>query len=272
MRARRFFHILLTGLLFLLLAVSGASAWLLLSQGGLVQSLDLLEWASQGMVRIHGAQGRLLGPLTLEAVEIQLDGDHYRLHELSLDWVPPALLDKRLDSPYLRAERLELQFAENSTIILPDSLQLPFALHVAALEIGAISRLFEMGIQTELFPLLISIAIGAMIDFAPLFQTPITMIFGLIAQAGIFLTMGIAYATGFFTIQESASIGIIGAADGPTSIYVANRFAPDLLGSISVAAYSYMALVPLIQPPVWISGRAVFIFALPCQKNTKVLR
>ena len=139
MRARRFFHILLTGLLFLLLAVSGASAWLLLSQGGLVQSLDLLEWASQGMVRIHGAQGRLLGPLTLEAVEIQLDGDHYHLHELRLDWVPQALLDKQLDIPYLRAERLELQFAENSTIILPDSLQLPFALHVAALEIGAIS-------------------------------------------------------------------------------------------------------------------------------------
>ena len=138
MRARRFFHILLTGLLFLLLAVSGASAWLLLSQGGLVQSLALLEWASQGTVRIHGAQGRLLGPLTLEAVEIQLDGDHYRLHELRLDWVPKALLDKQLDIPYLRAERLELQFAENSTTTLPDSLQLPFALHVAALEIGAI--------------------------------------------------------------------------------------------------------------------------------------
>lgn len=117
-------------------------------------------------------------------------------------------------------------------------------------EIGAITRLFEMGIQTELFPLLIFIAIGAMIDFTPLFQTPITMVFGLMAQAGIFLTMGIAYSTGFFSIQESAAIGIIGAADGPTSIYVANRFAPNLLGSISVAAYSYMALVPIIQPPV----------------------
>ena len=117
-------------------------------------------------------------------------------------------------------------------------------------EIGAISRLFDMGIATELFPLLIFIAIGAMIDFTPLFQTPITMIFGLMAQAGIFLTMGIAYSTGYFTLQESASIGIIGAADGPTSIYVANRFAPNLLGSISVAAYSYMALVPIIQPPV----------------------
>lgn len=117
-------------------------------------------------------------------------------------------------------------------------------------EVGAISRLFEMGIQTEMFPLLVFIAVGAMIDFTPLFQTPVTMIFGLMAQAGIFLTMGLAYATRFFDLREAASIGIIGAADGPTSIYVANRFAPQLLGSISVAAYSYMALVPIIQPPV----------------------
>ena len=117
-------------------------------------------------------------------------------------------------------------------------------------EVGAISRLFEMGIQTELFPLLVFIAVGAMIDFTPLFQTPVTMIFGLMAQAGIFLTMGLAHATGFFDLREAASIGIIGAADGPTSIYVANRFAPQLLGSISAAAYSYMALVPIIQPPV----------------------
>ena len=73
-------------------------------------------------------------------------------------------------------------------------------------EVGAISRLFEMGIQTELFPLLIFIAVGAMIDFTPLFQTPVTMIFGLMAQAGIFLTMGLAYATGFFDLRE-AEIG-----------------------------------------------------------------
>jgi oxaloacetate decarboxylase beta subunit len=118
------------------------------------------------------------------------------------------------------------------------------------IEIGAVSRLFEMGIQTELFPLLIFIAIGAMIDFSPLFRTPMMMLFGLTAQAGIFLTMWLAYSTGFFTLKEAASIGIIGAADGPTSIYVANRFAPNLLGSISVAAYSYMALVPIIQPPI----------------------
>ncbi len=114
---------------------------------------------------------------------------------------------------------------------------------------GALSFLFQAGIATELFPLLIFIAIGAMIDFTPLFQYPVAFLFGLTAQAGIFLTMGLALLLGF-DIKEAASIGIIGAADGPTSIYVSARFAPHLLGPISVAAYSYMALVPLIQPPV----------------------
>ena len=114
---------------------------------------------------------------------------------------------------------------------------------------GALSILFDAGIANEMFPLLIFIAIGAMIDFSPLFQNPVTFIFGLTAQAGIFLTMGLALLVGF-DIKEAASIGIIGAADGPTSIYVSARFAPHLLGPISVAAYSYMALVPVIQPPV----------------------
>lgn len=114
---------------------------------------------------------------------------------------------------------------------------------------GALSILFDAGIANEMFPLLIFIAIGAMIDFSPLFQNPVTFLFGLTAQAGIFLTMGMALLAGF-DVKEAASIGIIGAADGPTSIYVSARFAPHLLGPISVAAYSYMALVPVIQPPV----------------------
>ncbi|MDL2297804.1 sodium ion-translocating decarboxylase subunit beta [Synergistaceae bacterium OttesenSCG-928-D05] len=114
---------------------------------------------------------------------------------------------------------------------------------------GALSMLFNMGIANELFPLLIFIAVGAMCDFTPLLSNPLMFIFGLTAQAGIFLTMGIALFFGF-NIFEAASIGIIGAADGPTSIYVANRFAPHLLAPISVAAYTYMAMVPLIQPPV----------------------
>lgn len=114
---------------------------------------------------------------------------------------------------------------------------------------GVLTLLYRAGIATELFPVLIFIAIGAMIDFAPLLRNPAMFFFGAAAQVGIFATVLVAIALGF-DLREAASIGIIGAADGPTSIYVANRFAPHLLGPISVSAYSYMALVPLIQPPV----------------------
>lgn len=114
---------------------------------------------------------------------------------------------------------------------------------------GALSILYEAGILTELFPLLIFIAIGAMIDFTPLLQNPRLLLFGAAAQFGIFFTMTVASLFGF-NLKEAASIGVIGTADGPTSIYVASRFAKNLLGPISVAAYSYMSLVPIIQPPV----------------------
>ena len=96
---------------------------------------------------------------------------------------------------------------------------------------GALSILFNAGIANELFPLLIFVAIGAMCDFAPLLTNPKMFIFGFTAQAGIFLTMGLACLMGF-SVKEAASIGIIGAADGPTAIYVANRFAENLLGPI----------------------------------------
>ena len=115
---------------------------------------------------------------------------------------------------------------------------------------GAISVLFDAGIANEMFPLLIFIGIGAMMDFSPVMERPVYALFGLTAQAGIFLTMGLAYYVFGFSVKEAASIGIIGAADGPTSIYVSSRFAPNLLGPISVAAYSYMSMVPVIQPPV----------------------
>ncbi|HOS17028.1 MAG TPA: sodium ion-translocating decarboxylase subunit beta [Bacteroidales bacterium] len=114
---------------------------------------------------------------------------------------------------------------------------------------GALSVFFEAGIATEVFPLLIFVAIGAMIDFSPLFKNPFLLLFGAAAQFGIFFTMFAATLLGF-PLHEAASIGIIGAADGPTSIFVASRFAPELLGPISVAAYSYMALDQIIQPPV----------------------
>ncbi|HQP57958.1 MAG TPA: sodium ion-translocating decarboxylase subunit beta [Petrotogaceae bacterium] len=112
-----------------------------------------------------------------------------------------------------------------------------------------LDTLFNAGIATELFPLLIFIGVGAMIDFTPLLQNPVMLLFGAAAQFGIFFTMLIAGFFGF-SLKEAASIGIIGAADGPTSIYVASKFAKNLLGPISVAAYSYMSLVPIIQPPV----------------------
>ena len=112
---------------------------------------------------------------------------------------------------------------------------------------GFLELLNRVGILTELFPILIFIAIGAMCDFAPLLQNPSLMLFGAAAQFGVFFTLVVATLAGF-PLKEAAAIGIIGAADGPTSIYVATRFAPRLLAPITVAAYSYMSLVPIIQP------------------------
>jgi carboxybiotin decarboxylase len=113
----------------------------------------------------------------------------------------------------------------------------------------ALKVLYNAGIATELFPLLIFVAVGAMIDFTPLLQNPVMLLFGGAAQFGIFFTMAVASLFGF-SLKQAASIGIIGAADGPTSIVVASKFAKELLAPITVAAYSYMALVPIIQPPV----------------------
>ena len=117
-----------------------------------------------------------------------------------------------------------------------------------AVERGALSVLFDAGITNELFPLILFIGIGAMIDFGPLLSNPKLMIFGAAAQFGIFFTLCLASV--FFPINDAASIAIIGAADGPTSIVVAQKLNSQYLGAIMVAAYSYMALVPIIQPPV----------------------
>ncbi|WP_312520197.1 sodium ion-translocating decarboxylase subunit beta [Anaerospora sp.] len=116
-------------------------------------------------------------------------------------------------------------------------------------EEGFLVVLYKMGIANELFPVLIFIAIGAMCDFSPLIRRPSVMLFAAAAQFGIFTTAIGATLVGF-SFPHAASIGIIGAADGPTTIYVASRYAVDLLGPLSVAAYSYMSLVPVIQPPV----------------------
>jgi sodium ion-translocating decarboxylase beta subunit len=114
---------------------------------------------------------------------------------------------------------------------------------------GFLKILLDAGIITELFPVLIFVAVGAMVDFTPLFRMPVMIFFGAAAQFGIFATILVAVLFKF-DLKTAAAIGIIGAADGPTAIYVASKFATDYLGPISVAAYSYMSLVPLIQPPV----------------------
>lgn len=126
----------------------------------------------------------------------------------------------------------------------PESLQA-----MAKDDTGFLRTIYNAGIANELFPLLIFIGIGAMTDFGPLLENPKILLFGAAGQCGIFLTLLLALALGF-TELHAVSIAVIGACDGPTAIYVASQYAPELLGPISVAAYSYMALVPIIQPPI----------------------
>lgn len=116
-------------------------------------------------------------------------------------------------------------------------------------EVGVLTLLFDSGIADELFPLLLFIGIGAMIDFEPLLSNPKLFLFGAAAQFGIFFTLSMARLFNF-DLHDAASIAIIGAADGPTSIFVANVLNSQYIGAITVAAYSYMALVPIVQPPV----------------------
>ena len=120
---------------------------------------------------------------------------------------------------------------------------------------GVLYMFYQVGIETGAFPLIIFMGVGAMTDFGPLLANPKTLFLGAAAQFGIFATLlGAVGLTSLglmdFTLADAAAIGIIGGADGPTSIYVASKLAPDLLGAIAVASYSYMALVPLIQPPI----------------------
>ncbi|MGP1488713.1 MAG: sodium ion-translocating decarboxylase subunit beta [Peptoanaerobacter stomatis] len=115
---------------------------------------------------------------------------------------------------------------------------------------AGVLRIIYSGIKSNLFPCLIFMGVGAMTDFGPLIANPISLLLGAAAQLGIYMAFTFANLTGLFTPQEAASIGIIGGADGPTSIFIANNLAPHLTAPIAVAAYSYMALIPLIQPPI----------------------
>lgn len=116
-------------------------------------------------------------------------------------------------------------------------------------EEGFLKVIYDAGIATELFPLLIFVGIGAMTDFGPLLENPKIFLLGAAGQFGIFLTLSLALVLGF-SKMDAVAIGIIGACDGPTAIYVTSKYAPHLLGAVSVAAYSYMSLVPVIQPPI----------------------
>ena len=115
---------------------------------------------------------------------------------------------------------------------------------------SGVLRIIYNGIKSNLFPCLIFMGIGAMTDFGPLIANPISLLLGAAAQFGIYITFMAASALPIFTAKQAAAIAIIGGADGPTSIYIANNLAPELLAPIAVAAYSYMALIPLIQPPI----------------------
>ena len=115
---------------------------------------------------------------------------------------------------------------------------------------GGLLDLLYIGVKSSLFPCLIFIGIGAMTDFGPLIANPISLLLGAAAQIGIFVTYLFSVLSGMFSQRQGGAIGIIGGADGPTAIYTASRLAPELLGAIAIAAYSYMALVPVIQPPI----------------------
>jgi oxaloacetate decarboxylase beta subunit len=144
-------------------------------------------------------------------------------------------------------------------------------------EHGILRYFYENGILTEIFPVLIFLGIGAMTDFSPLLENPKIILLGAAGQFGIFLTLLLALAVGFDKL-DAVAVAIIGACDGPTAIYVSSKYAPHLLGAVSVAAYSYMSLVPLIQPPIMrllTTDRerkiVMGVIRQPVSKTTKIL-
>ncbi|NLM10983.1 MAG: sodium ion-translocating decarboxylase subunit beta [Clostridiaceae bacterium] len=164
-------------------------------------------------------------------------------------WEYEPVLDETVTKIVNQFPALKDYFIENLNYVFENG-------QAYKVEPGVLQILFNSGILTELFPCLIFVAVGAMIDFSPLLKTPKMILFGAAAQFGIFFTILVALIMNKifpglgFDLKVAASIGIIGAADGPTSIFVASKFAKHLIGPISVAAYSYMSLVPIIQPPV----------------------
>lgn len=121
---------------------------------------------------------------------------------------------------------------------------------IAAGKIGILNLLYYYALYTEIIPLLIFLGVGTLMDFSPTIARPISLVFGATAQVGVFIAFLIAYLSGLFTIREAACIGMIGGSDGPPTVYLTVALAPALLGPITMIAYSYMALVPIIQPPI----------------------
>ena len=115
---------------------------------------------------------------------------------------------------------------------------------------GLLNVVYSWGIETEIIPLFIFLGVGAMTDFRPTIARPISFIFGAVAQLGVFVVFFIAYVSGLFTVNEAACVGIIGGSDGPPTVYLTAALAPHILGPVTLVAYSYMALVPILQPPV----------------------
>jgi sodium ion-translocating decarboxylase beta subunit len=137
--------------------------------------------------------------------------------------------------------------AEPGAIPLPASGGLK---EIAEGKIGLLNLLYQYGLESEIIPLLIFLGIGALSDFSPAIARPLSFMFGATAQLGVFVVFLIAYLTGWFTINEAVCVGIIGGSDGPPTVYLTVAKAPQLLGPITLVAYSYMALVPILQPPI----------------------
>ena len=131
---------------------------------------------------------------------------------------------------------------------------------------GFLRIVYDAGIQTGLFPLFIFMSVGAMTDFGPLIANPKSLLLGAAAQLGVFVAFFGAILLGF-TGPQAASIGIIGGADGPTAIYLTTKLAPELLGPIAIAAYSYMALIPLIQPPIMKLMTTCLLYTSPSPRD-----
>ena len=210
----------------------------------LLVGLYNLHWQQIVMYAIGGAliylaikkdyEPMLLLPIGFGAILVNLPLQTIWQFEKEHDSAVTALVNSYPDLQAFFVEHLNYTFENGKAMVAEPSILKIF---------------FETGILTEIFPVLIFLAVGAMIDFSPLLKNPKMLLFGAAAQFGIFFTVLVALAFGF-DLPTAASIGIIGAADGPTSIFVASKFAKDWLGPISVAAYSYMSLVPIIQPPV----------------------